>query len=102
MYSYNILNFQESTILNASTKKKKKKKAGNLLNAPLTDKSYIPFVIHLDDGPKLGRNYLGNNWLWKIYQLISAEYHKINTAIRKDLPKNMLTKNIYYVQSNMY
>ena len=37
-----------------------------------------------DDGPKLGRKYLGNKQLWKIYQPITTEYHKINTAIRKD------------------
>ena len=37
-----------------------------------------------DDGPKLGRKYLGNNKLWKVYQTIPAEYQKINTAIRKD------------------
>ena len=37
-----------------------------------------------DDGPKLGRKYLGNNLLWKVYQPIPAEYHKINTAIQKD------------------
>ena len=36
-----------------------------------------------DDDPRLGRKYLGNN-LWKIYQPIPAEYHEINTAIRKD------------------
>ena len=36
MYSYNIVNFQESTsILNAGAQKKKKR-AGNLLNAPRT------------------------------------------------------------------
>ena len=37
-----------------------------------------------DDGPKLDRKYFGNNWLWKVYQPILVEYHKINTAIRKD------------------
>ena len=37
-----------------------------------------------DDGPKLGRKYLGNKQLWKIYQSIPAEYFKINTAIWKD------------------
>ena len=37
-----------------------------------------------DDGPKSGRKYLGNKYLWKTYQSIPAEYHKINTAIRKD------------------
>ena len=37
-----------------------------------------------DDGPKSGRKYLGNNKLWKTYQLITAKYHKINTAIQKD------------------
>ena len=37
-----------------------------------------------DDGPCLGRKYLGNNLLWKVYQPIPAEYHKINTAIQKD------------------
>ena len=37
-----------------------------------------------DDGPKLGRKYLENKQLWKVYQPIPAEYHKINTAIRKD------------------
>ena len=36
------------------------------------------------DGTKLGRKYWGNNGLWKIYQPIPAEYHKINTAIQKD------------------
>ena len=42
-----------------------------------------------DDGPKLGRKYLGNKQLRKIYQPIPAEYHKINTAIRQDQQKNM-------------
>ena len=37
-----------------------------------------------DDGPVLDKKYLGNNSLWKVYQPIPAEYHKINTAIRKD------------------
>ena len=37
-----------------------------------------------DDGPKLGRKYLENNWLRKVYQPIPAKYHKINTAIWKD------------------
>ena len=34
-----------------------------------------------DDSPKLGRKKLGKKL---IYQPIPAEYHKINTAIRKD------------------
>ena len=38
----------------------------------------------MEDGQKLGRKYFGNNWLWKVYQTIPAEYHKINAAIRKD------------------
>ena len=38
----------------------------------------------LDDDPKLGRKYLGNNKLWKVYQPIPTEDHKIDTAIRKD------------------
>ena len=37
-----------------------------------------------NDGPKSDRKYSGNNQLWKIYQPIPTEYHKINTAIRKD------------------
>ena len=37
-----------------------------------------------DDGPKFGRKYLGNNQFWKVCQPIPAEYHKIDTAIRKD------------------
>ena len=37
-----------------------------------------------DDGPKLGRKYLGNNQLWNVDQPIQVEYHTINTAIRKD------------------
>ena len=37
-----------------------------------------------DDGPRLGRKYLVNNWLWKVSLPIPAEYHKINTATRKD------------------
>ena len=51
---------------------------------------YIQKLLHfrntscLDDGPNLGRKYLGNNKLWKIYQPIPTEYHKINMAIRKD------------------
>ena len=36
-----------------------------------------------DDGPKSGRNFLGNKQLWKIYQSIPAEYYKINTANMK-------------------
>ena len=43
----------------------------------------------LDGGPKSGRKYLGNKQLWKIYQPIPAEYHKINTAIRMDLETYM-------------
>ena len=42
-----------------------------------------------DDGPKLGRKYLGNRELWKIYQSIPAEYYKINTVIWKDQQENM-------------
>ena len=46
---------------------------------------YIQKLHHFhDDGPKLDRKYLGNNSLWKIYQQIPTEYHKINTAIRND------------------
>ena len=37
-----------------------------------------------DDGLKMGRKYSGNNELWNVYQPIPVEYHKINTAIRKD------------------
>ena len=39
--------------------------------------------------PKVGQKVLGNKQLWKIYQLIPAEYYKINTAIWKDQQKNM-------------
>ena len=42
-----------------------------------------------DDGPKLGRKYLGNKQLWKIYQSIPAEYYKINTTIWKDQQENV-------------
>ena len=42
-----------------------------------------------DDGPKLGRKYLGNKQLWKIHQSIPAEYYKINTAIWIDQQENM-------------
>ena len=42
-----------------------------------------------DNGPKSGRKYLGNKQLWKIYQLIPAEFYKINTAIWKDQQENM-------------
>ena len=31
---------------------------------------------------------LGNKQLWKIYQSITAEYYKINTAIWKDQQEN--------------
>ena len=46
----------------------------------------MTFGIHPppDDGPKLGRKNLGNNLLWKIYQPIPLEYHKMNTAIQMD------------------
>ena len=37
----------------------------------------------LDDGPKSGRKYSGNNQLWKIHQPIPAEYYETNMAIRK-------------------
>ena len=36
------------------------------------------------DGPKLGRKYLQNNYLWKVYQPIPAKYDMINTAVQKD------------------
>ena len=55
-----------------------------------------------DDGPKLGRKYLENKELWKIYQSIPAEYYKINTAIWKDQQENMYTENVYYIQRNLY
>ena len=34
-----------------------------------------------NDGPKLGRKYLGNNYLQKLYQPIPTEYYKINMEI---------------------
>ena len=37
-----------------------------------------------DDVPKLGGKYLGNNYSWKIYKPIPAEYHLINSVILKD------------------
>ena len=37
-----------------------------------------------DDGPRLGRKYMGNNWLQKVYQPIPAEYHKIDSVTWKD------------------
>ena len=37
-----------------------------------------------DDGPKLDRKYFGKWLIMEIYQSILAEYHKINTVIRKD------------------
>ena len=40
-----------------------------------------------DEGLMLGRKCLGNNLLWKIYQPILTEYHKIDTATRKDYNK---------------
>ena len=38
-------------------------------------------TFYLDDGPNLGRKYLGNNLLWKVHQPIPAEYLVLNTAI---------------------
>ena len=55
-----------------------------------------------DDGPKSARKYLGNKQLWKIHQSIPVEYYEINTAIWKDQQENMYTKNVYYVQQNLY
>ena len=40
--------------------------------------------MHPDEGPKSDRKYLENNKLWKVYQPIPVEYHKIDTTIQKD------------------
>ena len=44
-----------------------------------------------DDSPKLGRKYLGNKQLRKIYQSIPDEYYKINTAIWKNICKQKMS-----------
>ena len=44
---------------------------------------FTSLLQYIDDGPKLGRMYLGNNY-GRIINQLAAKYHKINTTIRKD------------------
>ena len=37
-----------------------------------------------------------------MYQWIPVEHYKINTALWKNQPENMLTENVYYIQRNLY
>ena len=52
--------------------------------------------------PRLWSPILLTKLLWEFHQLIPAGQRKINTANRKDMYINMLKKDVYIIQWNIY
>ena len=72
----------------------------------LVDKPFMIYYFPSNFYPTLGHHQVGINYksdvTFYVYYCFPAEYHKIDTATRKDAIEKYVDKNAYNIPSNMY